>query len=200
MVRRSRIPNLGGATAFVLHRPHNSATALLRQLAAIGLDVTDVWPDLPAEALGADFVFFDADLGHDEQFPWAPGEAPMPTVALIGSEAPGRIEWALARGADSHLVKPVGSAGIYSALLIARRSFEARRDLLDENAALRRRIGERQTIVRAVVALTAGAGDEDRAYAQLRALASSWQLTIEAAAGKVLELEKGAHDDRTAHL
>lgn len=199
-MRRSRIPNLGGATAFVLHRPHTSAAALLRQLAAIGLVVSDVWPDLPAEALGADFVFFDADLGHDEQFPWAPGKAPMPTVALIGSEAPGRIEWALARGADSHLVKPVGNAGIYSALLIARCSFEARRDLLDENAALRRRIGERQTIVKAVAALAAGAGDEDRAYAQLRALATSWQVTIETAAAKILELEKGTHGDRTACL
>ena len=191
MVRRSRIPNLGGATACVLHRPHLSAAALLRQLSAIGLVVSEVWPNLPAEALAADFVFFDADLGHDEQFPWAPGEAPMPTIALIGSEAPGRIEWALTRGADSYLVKPIGNAGIYSALLIARRSFEARRDLLDENAALRRRIGERQTIVRAVVALTAASGDEDRAYAQLRTLASSWQVTMEAAAAKIPRAGKG---------
>ena len=134
MSRTSRIPNLGGARAFVLHRPHPTVQAISRQLSAIGLDATGCWPELPAEALAADFVFFDADLGFDEQFPWKPGEAPMPLVALIGSEAPGRIEWALSHNADAQLLKPVGNAGVYSALLIARQSFEARKLLAGEIA------------------------------------------------------------------
>ncbi|MEX6507585.1 ANTAR domain-containing response regulator [Jiella sp. M17.18] len=188
MTRRARIPNLGGARAFILHRPHQTTAALARQLAAIGLTAVECWPELPAEALGADFVFFDADMGHDGQFPWRPGEAPMPLIALIGSEAPGRIEWALSQGADSHLVKPVGNSGIYSALLIARQGFEARRSLAAEVAALKARVGERQTIVRAVVALVAEGVDEDRAYAQLRALAMSWQVTMEEAARQMLAL------------
>ena len=101
------------------------------------LQVTDCWPDLPPDALSADFVFFDVDLGFDEQFPWKPGEAPMPLVALIGSEAPGRIEWALfSHKADAQLLKPVGNAGVYSALLIARQSFEERKRLAAEIAAL----------------------------------------------------------------
>ena len=97
MSRASRIPNLGGASAFVLHRPHPTVQAISRQLSAIGLEAIDCWPELPVEALAADFVFFDADLGFDEQFPWKPGAAPMPLVALIGSEAPGRR---LQRAAD----------------------------------------------------------------------------------------------------
>ena len=112
-------------------------------------------------------MFFDADLGFDEQFPWKPGEAPMPLVALIGSEAPGRIEWALSHNADAQLLKPVGNAGVYSALLIARQSFEARKHLAAEIASLRQRVAERQTIVRAVAALTKGA-DDGRAYQQLQ--------------------------------
>ena len=67
MSRASRIPNLGGAKAFILHRPHATVNALSRQLAAIGLDVRDCWPELPPDALAADFVFFDVDLGFDEQ-------------------------------------------------------------------------------------------------------------------------------------
>ena len=118
--------------------------------------MTGCWPELPVEALAADFVFFDADLGFDEQFPWKPGEAPMPLVALIGSEAPGRIEWALSHNADAQLLKPVGNAGVYSALLIARQSFEARKHLAGEIASLRQRVAERQTIVRAVAALSQG--------------------------------------------
>ena len=67
--------------------------AITRQLTAIGLDAADCWPELPAEALAADFVFFDVDLGFDEQFPWKPGEAPMPTDGAdrLGGARPHRM-------------------------------------------------------------------------------------------------------------
>ena len=185
MKRDARIPNLGGARAFVLHRPHGNVVALARQLRAIGLEVAECWPDLPPDALAADFVFFDTDLGYDAQFPWKRGEAPMPLIALIGSEAPGRIEWALSHRADAQMLKPVGTAGVYSALLIARAAFEQRRELADEILTLRQRVAERQTIVRAVALLARGGSDE-AAYAQLRALAMAWQETVEQAARRVV--------------
>ncbi|MCM2503766.1 ANTAR domain-containing protein [Aureimonas altamirensis] len=195
MTRRARIPNLGGSRAVVLHRPHAAIEGLARQLAAIGLDVEMAWPDLPPSASGADFLFFDVDHGFDEQFPWRPGEAPMPLVALIGSEAPGRIEWGLSQRADAQLMKPVGAAGAYAALLIARRAFDDRQRLEREIASLRERVLERQSIVRAVVALSAAGIGEEQAYAQLRALAMNWQVTMEAAARRVIEL-KNLHGDR----
>lgn len=190
----ARIPNLGGARAFVLHRPHPTVQAITRQLSAIGLEAIGFWPELPAEALAADFVFFDVDLGFDEQFPWKPGEAPMPLIALIGSEAPGRVEWALSHKADAQLLKPVGNAGVYSALLIARQSFEARKLLAGEIASLRQRVAERQTIVRAVEALSKGAED-GRAYAQLRSLAMSWQISVEEAARRIVAMTQEEGDD-----
>lgn len=194
MSRPPRIPNLGGARAFILHRPHATANALTRQLVAIGLEASECWPELPADALAADFVFFDVDLGFDEQFPWKPGEAPMPLVALIGSEAPGRIEWALSHKADAQLLKPVGTAGVYSALLIARQSFEARRRLADEIAALETRVADRQMIVRAVAALSSQGIDDEQAYAQLRSLAMSWQISIEQAARRIVAMTEDGHD------
>ena len=198
MSRGSRIPNLGGAKAFVLHRPHPTVQAITRQLAAIGLAAVDCWPQLPAEALAAEFVFFDVDLGFDEQFPWQPGDAPMPLIALIGSEAPGRIEWALSHNADAQLLKPVGNAGVYSALLIARQAFEERRRLADEIASLETRVAERQTIVRAVTALSAQGFDDERAYAQLRSLAMSWQISLEEAARRVVAMTReGGGDDQS---
>lgn len=195
MSRAPRIPNLGGAKAFVLHRPHATVAAITRQLTAIGLQARECWPELPAEALAADFVFFDADLGFDQQFPWRPGEAPMPLIALIGSEAPGRIEWALSHKADAQLLKPVGNAGVYSALLIARQAFEARRRLADEIAALQARVAERETIVRAVAALSSKGVDDTRAYAQLRSLAMGWQISIEEAARRVVAMAKERDSD-----
>jgi AmiR/NasT family two-component response regulator len=132
------------------------------------------------------------DRGHDEQFPWKPGQAPMPQIALIGSEAPGRVEWALAMGADAQLLKPVGDNGVYSALLIARAGFEARRALAGEIDGLRARLAERQTVVRAVALLAAGGCDE-AAYAELRRLAMGWRVTIEEAAARVVEKGEGPH-------
>ncbi len=196
MRRPMRIQNLGGATAVILHRPHPTVQALDRQLRAIGLQVSQAWPDLGPGALGADFVFFDADMGHDEQFPWEPGQSPMPMVALIGSEAPGRIEWALRAGAHAQLLKPVGDNGAYSALLIARDAFDAQRSLSVEIADLRRRLDERQTVVRAVTLLAAnGARDDAAAYGQLRQMAMAWRVSLEDAAARVVARLTAAEEE-----
>lgn len=187
MRRSHRIPSLGGKRVIVLHRPHANATALLRQLAAIGLTAEEAWPDLPADAAQADFLFFDVDMACDEQFPWRPGEAPMPLVAVIGSEAPGRIEWALSHRADAHLIKPVGSAGVYSALLIARQKFEECKALSGQIAGLRHQVAERRTIVQAVLRMTEGGLSEEEAFRELRSLAMAERVTLEAAARRIVQ-------------
>jgi response regulator NasT len=190
-MRRLATPVLAGARAAILHRPHPTVEALTRQLAAIGLVAEAHWPDLAPPALAADFVFFDVDRGHDAQFPWKPGEAPMPMVALIGSEAPGRIEWALSMGADAQLLKPVGDGGVYSALLIAHSAFVARRALAAEVGGLRARLAERRTVLRAVLLLAEGQGEE-AGYEALRRRAMDWRVTVEEAAARVLAGHPGA--------
>ncbi len=194
MKRGVRIQNLGGARAVILHRPHPTVQALTRQLAAIGLLTSECWPDLGAEALAADFVFFDADMGHDEQFPWGPGQSPMPMIALIGSEAPGRIEWSLQIGAHAQLLKPVGGSGAYSALLIARDAFDRQRILGAEIADLRRRLDERQTVVRAVTLLAMHGKSDADAYARLRHLAMAWRISFEDAAARIVARHEGGED------
>ena len=186
MRRPIRVNNLGQARAIILHRAHATVQNLTRQLTAIGLEAVQVWPSLEPEALAADFVFFDADMGHDEQFPWEAGQSPMPMIALIGSEAPGRIEWALRAGAHAQLLKPVGDNGAYSALLIARDSFDAQRTGAAEIADLRRRLDERRAVVRAVALLAAQGRSEADAYAQLRQMAMAWRVTFEDAALRVV--------------
>jgi AmiR/NasT family two-component response regulator len=147
-------------------------------------------------------VFFDVDLGFDEQFPWQVGEAPMPLIALIGSEAPGRIEWALfTHRANAHLLKPVGAAGVYSSLLIARQNFEERKQLAARIDALQARVAERHTIVRAVAAL-ASDGDYEQGFARLRSLAMNWQVNVEAAAARVVAMAEegtGTRNDQRNH-
>lgn len=191
MTRRVRFQDLGGARALILHRVHPTVQALQRQLSAIGLEVQSCWPDLGPESLAADFLFFDADMGHDAQFPWKVGDAPMPMIALIGSEAPGRIEWSLQIGAHAQLLKPVGDNGAYSALLIASTAYDARRALSAEVADLRRRLAARQTVVRAVTLLAARGKSETEAYAQLRQMAMAWRVSFEEAAARIAAQQGG---------
>lgn len=180
------VPDLRAARAVILHRPHASVQAIVRQLIAIGLEVSKHWPELGPETLGVDFVFFDVDMGYDAQFPWTQGDAPMPLIALIGSEAPGRIEWAMAQGSDAQMLKPVGDSGVYSALLIAHQSYEARQRLRAEVANLQTRLAERQTVVQAVTLLAASGKCEADAYAHLRKLAMAQRETIEQAAQRIV--------------
>ncbi|NPD17655.1 ANTAR domain-containing protein [Xinfangfangia sp. D13-10-4-6] len=183
---RIRTENLGEALAFVLHRPHPAIQALIRQLSVIGLEVREVWPELPAEAISADFIFYDADSGHDAQFPWAAGASPMPMIALIGSEAPGRLAWALTMGAHGQLLKPATDKGVYAALLVARANFDRARASEAQIADLEDRLSARQTVVQAVMIFVLRGKSEAEAYEILRQTAMAWRVTIETAARQLV--------------
>lgn len=189
------VTNFRDWRAVVLHRPGGAADAILRQLERLGLTGELAWPELGDGAAAADVVFFDVDMGYDEQFPWAPGHAPMPLVALIGSEAPGRIAWALSHGPAAHLLKPLSSAGVFSALQIARHAFARRQALQSEVDGLVERLQQRPVVARALVRLMAEGCDEDEAMRRLRRFAMDRQLTVEAAAELYLSSrDRGAAD------
>jgi len=186
--------HLANWQAVLLHPPHATADAVLLQLERLGLTVTCRWPQLAAEDAAASVVFYDADMGHEGQFPWPTGEAPMPMIALVGSEAPGRIGWALAQGADAHLLKPIHSSGVFSALLIAAYAFERKQRAAGEIRSLKDRLTRRSTVVRATLMLMqAGSLDEPAATRLLRELAMENRLTIEDMADDIV-----AHPGRHA--
>jgi Response regulator with putative antiterminator output domain len=198
-----RTENLGGATAWILHRPHPSVQGLIRQLGVIGLVVREAWPELPAEAIGADFIFYDADMGHDEQFPWAAGQSPMPMIALIGSEAPGRLRWAMEMGAHAQLLKPMSDKGVYAALLVARSNFDRAKSSDALITDLQNRLSARQTVVRAVMIFVMQGKTEAEAYDLLRQTAMAWRVTIETAAERLVanhSNERGNDDGRRIDL
>ena len=175
-----RTPNFRDRQAIILHKPSDSIDRLVRQLERLGMKVEIHWPDFPADGRYADVIFFDADDAFDELFPWAPGAAPMPLIALMGSELPGRIEWAMRQRFSSHVVKPVHSSGVFSALVIAFANFEAANETQREIDTLNARLDGRSAVIRAVVALMASCGiDDTAAYARLRSAAMARRITVE---------------------
>jgi AmiR/NasT family two-component response regulator len=194
MSDRSFTPNFEGRRALVLHRPHELVEALSRQLGQLGVATVTAWPELGAEAVDADFLFFDADMGFDGQFPWPEGTTPMPAIALIGSEAPGRLAWAIRQGADAHLLKPVGSGGVFSALVIAREAFARRSAMRAELDGLRGRLDKRQLVAEATACLMVQNDlGTTAAYELLRRRAMEAQLTIEAMAERITDALRTKH-------
>ena len=192
------IPNFVGQRALVLHRPHAVVDAIARQLGQLGIACSQSWPEIPAGDRLFDHLLYDADMGHDGQFPWPAGASPVPTIALIGSEAPGRIAWAIQQGADAHLLKPVGSAGIYSALVIATTAFRQRTALEGELAGLRQQIDQRQRLAEATALLMQTQDcTAAQAYALLRKHAMNERTTIEDMAVRLLEQHGGPSERRS---
>lgn len=176
-----RTPNFRDRRALVLHRKGEATNALSRQLERLGMHVEICWPEFPVGGDYADVVFFDADNGFDGLFPWATGAAPMPLIALLGSELPGRLEWALGQRFSAHVVKPIQSSGVFSALVIASSNFAITRDLHNRIEDLAGRLGARPAIVHVVIELMRSASmDEDEAFGCIRSAAMQRRTTIEA--------------------
>ncbi|WP_246697402.1 hypothetical protein [Rhizobium sp. G21] len=93
----TKTPNFAGWRAMILSQEDGNTDKLTRQLKLLGLDVTRQWRPLDGAAL-PDLVLVDADQGWDELLPWRSGRPARPVIALLGSEAPGRIAWAIGQG------------------------------------------------------------------------------------------------------
>lgn len=183
-------PSFVGWRALVVHKAHPNVDAIMLQFERIGVAAVHCWPeaiDLP-DIHTFNVVLIDADMGYDGQFPWNPGEAPMPTIALIGSEAPGRVSWAMNQGADAQILKPIGSAGLYSALVAACHAFARRNALAAEVAGLRARLESREILAEATAFIMVRDNISARAaFQQLRLMAMADRETLEAAATRLVE-------------
>lgn len=194
-MRKSSLPNFRGCHALVLHRSDSNSETLIRQLESLGLTVRRKWPAEDVSAEGLDVVFFDADLGYDGLFAWPASRAPIPLIAVMGSEAPGRIEWTLAQGPSAYLTKPIGSTGIFSALAIAFRTFETQQHLHGTLAELTRRIKTRPVLFKAILVVmeSFGIGDAE-AYRLLRTGSMKRRVSIEALSSHIVGNPEAVRD------
>jgi AmiR/NasT family two-component response regulator len=182
----SRTPNFTGWRAVILHREDSNTERLERQLGLLGILSTRRWEPLTSWA-EADLVLVDADQGWDDLLPPADGLSGKPLVALLGSEAPGRIAWAMGRGASAIIAKPISASAIFPALVMAVSIHRERLAVAEELRHLEERVRMRPLVHAAVEKLRAARGlGEDQAYATLRGFAMQRRLTMEQVAAIVL--------------
>jgi AmiR/NasT family two-component response regulator len=159
----------------------------MRQLERLGLVASAQWQPLDSVRTPADIVLVDADQGWDGLLPWRGGDVPVPLVALLGSEAPGRIAWAMEQGAAALIAKPIASSSVYPALVMATHVHAERALARQRIAGLEERMRLRPIVHEAMRAIMAAqAEDEAGAYRILCRAAMRRRLTIEHIAASIV--------------
>ncbi|MBB6485793.1 ANTAR domain-containing response regulator [Rhizobium lusitanum] len=172
-------PNFAGWRVTLLAEDDTNTERLNRQLIVLGMRVNRQWKPIPANDL-PDLVVVDVDRGWDELIPWS-GDKPLrPVVAVLGSEAPGRIAWAMRQGAGSIIQKPVTASAVFPALVLAVSIHEERLTTARRIAHLQERLKLRPVVFTAIERLKAERKiDDEGAYAILRNCAMRRRLPVE---------------------
>lgn len=183
----TQTPNFSRCKAIVLHRADGNTDKLVRQLHLLGLIVEQRWGTLVQQDI-PDILLVDADQGWNGLLPWhESGDAACPLVALLGSEAPSRIEWAMQQGAGAILSKPLSASAVYPALVMAHARHEERVRTREEITHLEERLKLRPVVhAAAKILMEQRSLNEDQAHAVLRSTAMRQQKPLETLAAALV--------------
>jgi AmiR/NasT family two-component response regulator len=177
-----------GRRALLIMKDEREIAIVRRQLDRLGMSVVETDPaqlQLPPD--GVDMIVLDADsipIKSDGAMSW---KINVPIIALIGTETPSRLKWLLDLHPASFLVKPLRSAGLYTALVVA---FDCAQRRIEEAAHLEKledRIRSRRIVVAAVLQLIrAHALSEEDAFTLIRQTAMRYRTTIEQLSAEIV--------------
>jgi len=103
-----------------------------------------------------------------------------PVIALLGTETPSRLKLVFDLDPASFLVKPLRSAGIYAALVMAIERSERTNELKQQVLKLEQRLRSRRVVLAAVLqVMHSHALAEPAAFALIRKAAMEQRKTIE---------------------
>jgi AmiR/NasT family two-component response regulator len=169
-------------------RDERDISTVRRQLNRLGTAVTERDPsEAPPAAETIDVIVMDADsvpIKSDAAVAWKIG---VPIIALIGTETQSRLKWLLDLQPASFLIKPLRSAGLYTALVVA---FDAAQRRIDEAAHVERledRIRSRRIVFAAVLQIMGGHGlSEPEAFTLVRQTAMRHRTTVEQLSAEII--------------
>src|SRR6202163_4366948 len=146
-----------GRRALMVMRDEREISILRRQLNRLGMTVAEQDPgEAPPPDKTVDVVVLDADSIPIKSDPARAWKIQAPIIALIGTETPSRLKWLLDLQPASFLIKPLRSAGLYTALVVA---YDSAPRQIDEAAYIERledRIRSRRVVFAAVLQVMRG--------------------------------------------
>ncbi|MEP7084415.1 MAG: ANTAR domain-containing protein [Betaproteobacteria bacterium] len=168
-------------------RDEREMSIVRRQLNRLGMTIAEHDPAEAPPDEACDIIVMDADsipIKSDLASTW---KAYAPIIALIGTETPSRLKWLLELQPASFLVKPLRSAGLYTALVVAFDSAQRRIDEAAHVERLEERIRSRRVVFAAVLQIMRGHGlSEVEAFALVRQTAMRHRTTIEQLSAEII--------------
>jgi AmiR/NasT family two-component response regulator len=185
-----------GRRALMVMRDEREISIVRRQLNRLGMTISEHDPAEAPQGETVDVIVMDADtipIKSDLATAWKAG---APIIALIGTETPSRLKWLLDLQPASFLIKPLRSAGLYTALVVA---FDSAQRRIDEAAYVERledRIRSRRVVFAAVLQIMRAHGlTEADAFTLVRTTAMRHRTTIEQLSAEIITV--GGMPNRT---
>jgi AmiR/NasT family two-component response regulator len=185
-----------GRRALMVMRDEREISIVRRQLNRLGMTISEHDPAEAPPDEPVDVIVMDADtipIKSDLATLWKVG---APIIALIGTETPSRLKWLLDLQPASFLIKPLRSAGLYTALVVA---FDSAHRKIDEAAYIERledRIRSRRVVFAAVLQVMRGHDlSEADAFTLIRQTAMRHRTTIEQLSAEIIAV--GGMPNRT---
>jgi len=177
-----------GRRALMVMRDEREISIVRRQFGRLGMTISEHDPaEPPPPSQSVDVILMDADaipIKSDQDTAW---KGSVPIIALIGTETPSRLKWLLDLRPASFLVKPLRSAGLYTALVVA---FDSAQRKIDEAAHIEKledRIRSRRVVFAAVLQIMRGHDmSETDAFALIRQTAMRHRTTIEILCAEII--------------
>jgi AmiR/NasT family two-component response regulator len=171
-------------------RDEREISILRRQLNRLGMSVAEIDPGQEADPdTPVDVIVLDADSIpiKCDRVPALKGNVPV--IALIGTETPSRLKWLLDLRAASFLIKPLRSAGLYTALVVAFDHAQRRMEDAAYVEKLEDRIRSRRVVFAAVLqVMRIHRIPEDDAFTLIRQTAMRHRTTIEQLCAEIVAL------------
>ena len=177
-----------GRSALMVMRDEREISIVRRQFSRLGMTIREHDPAAPPlPDLAVDVILMDADaipIKSDQATAW---KGNVPIIALIGTETPSRLKWLLDLRPASFLIKPLRSAGLYTALVVAFDSAQRRAHEAAHIEKLEERIRSRQVVFAAILQIMRGHGmSETDAFALIRQTAMRHRTTIEVLSAEII--------------
>jgi two-component system, response regulator PdtaR len=178
--------SLRGRKALLAIKDERDASIVRRQFDRLGIEMVS-WAPGETPACAADVVLID-----DDHLPIAGVEnCPLPegcaVIVLLGTETPSRLKLVLDLDPASFLVKPLRSAGIYAAVVMAFERVARTNELKQQLSKMDARMRARRVVLAALVQIMHAQGlPEPAAFALLRRMAMEQRKTIEQLAAELV--------------
>ncbi|MDA9531450.1 ANTAR domain-containing response regulator [Bradyrhizobium sp. CCBAU 25338] len=171
--------SLRGRKALVAIKDERDATIVRRQFERLGIEGV-VWPPTEPVTFAPDLSLIDDEILPLLQPVQRAFLARSPVIALLGTETPSRLKLVFELDPASFLIKPLRSAGIYAALVMAFERNERTSELKQQILKLEQRLRSRRVVLAAVLrVMHSHALAEPAAFALIRRTAMEQRKTIE---------------------